>query len=445
MATMESKLSDTSSTLLTGATVLHNDPPRVEQADIRIRDGKILALGAALSPLEGERVVDLGGKWIMPGMVCGHHHLYSALACGMPFLPDAPVDFADMLAKVWWRMDKALDRESVELCGLVGGIGALKVGVTTIIDHHASPSYVVGSLETLGDALGSLGLRRVLCYEVTDRGGPAEAQAGLDAHKELLAAGPDGWTAVMVGAHANFTLSDATLKACGDLARDAGVGVHIHVAEAAGDQVLVGEPLIDRMERLGALTPGSLLAHCVHLSPAELQRIYDAGAWTSHQARSNMNNGVGYAPLKHFGPQAVLGTDGIGGDMIAEMQAAYFRSQEGGVGWFADRFLQALHAGTGFAGDKLGVTIGRIEPGAEADLVVLDPAPGPPLLSENLANAYIFRFTSGMVRHVMTGGQWRLWDRDTVGLDQALVDERARRAAMGLWRRMLDNDRAAGA
>ena len=430
------------SLLLTGATVIHNDPPGVEQADIRIRNGEIVALAAELTPQDGEQVVDLAGKWVMPGLVCGHHHLYSALACGMPFLPDAPVDFADMLAKVWWRMDKALDRESVELCGLVGGALALRVGCTTIIDHHASPSYIVGSLETLDGALDQLGLRRVLCYEVTDRGGPAEAQAGLDAHRELLAAGSDGWRAVMVGAHANFTLGDDTLRACGELAREAGVGVHIHVGEAAGDERLVGEPLIDRMERLGALTPGSLLAHCVHLSPAEISRIYDAGAWTSHQARSNMNNGVGYAPLQHFGPHSVLGTDGIGADMFAEMQAAYFRCQEGGVGWFADRFLQAVHAASDFAGDKLGVTIGRIEPGACADLVVLDPLPGPPLLAENLANAYIFRFTSGMVRHVMTGGRGRLWDRDTVGVDQAAMDARARRAAMGLWRRMLEADQA---
>ncbi len=444
MATVETNISENSGLLITGALLLHSEPTVVERADIRISGGRIQAVGPELAPRPGERVVDLAGHWIMPGLVCGHHHLYSALACGMPFLPDAPVDFADMLDKVWWRMDKALDQESVELCALVGGVAALRVGCTTIIDHHASPSFIEGSLETMDSALDTLGLRRVLCYEVTDRGGPEEAQAGIDAHKPLLAAGADGWRAAMVGAHANFTLSDDTLRACGDLAREAGVGVHIHVAEAVGDEKLVGEPLIDRMERLGALVPGSLLAHCVHLGPDELQRIYDAGAWTSHQARSNMNNGVGYAPLGRFGAQSVLGTDGIGADMIAEVQAAYFRAQEGGAGWFADRFLQALHAGAEFAGSKLGVTLGKLAPGAEADLLVLDPVPGPPLLAENLANAYVFRFTSGMVRHVMTGGQWRLWDRDTVGFDQAALDQRARREAMGLWRRMMEADRAAG-
>ncbi|MFH1462950.1 MAG: amidohydrolase family protein [Pseudomonadota bacterium] len=428
--------------LLTGALVLHNDPVGVEQADIRVRGGIITEVQADLVPEEGEQVVDLSGKWIMPGLVVGHHHLYSALACGMPFLPEAPVDFADMLAKVWWRMDKALDRESTEVCGLVGGVGALRVGVTTVIDHHASPSFIEGSLEALDDSLGTLGLRRVLCYEVTDRGGPAEAKAGLRAHERLLAQRPDGWRAAMVGAHANFTLSDETLRACGELAREAGVGVHIHVAEAEGDRRLVGEPLVARMERLGALLPGSLLAHCVHLGPEEMRRIDDAGAWVSHQARSNMNNAVGYAPLAHFGPHSVLGTDGIGADMIAELQAAYFRSQEGHVGWFAPRFLELLHAGATFAGQKLGVDLGHLAPGAAADLVVLDPLPGPPLLAENLANAYVFRFGSGMVRHVMTGGAWRLWDRDTPGFDQAALDRRARRAAQGLWRRMLEADRA---
>ncbi len=441
MATAGTPQEQPERTLLTGALVLGLEPPAVERVDIRIAAGSVQAVAPDLAPEPGERVVDLAGHWIMPGLVCGHHHLYSALASGMPFLAEAPVDFADMLAKVWWRLDRALDRESVEVSGLVGGVLALRAGCTTIIDHHASPSFIEGSLETMDSALGQLGLRRVLCYEVTDRGGPAEALAGLRAHENLLAAGADGWRAVMVGAHANFTVSDDTLRACGAMAHEAGVGVHIHLAEADGDRRLVGEPLVERMDRCGALVPGSLLAHCVHLSPDELQRAYDAGAWTSHQARSNMNNGVGYAPLAHFGESSLLGTDGIGADMIAELQAGYFRAQEGAVGWFPDRFLRALHAASVLASDKLGVTLGRIEPGAQADLVVLDPVPGPPLLAENLAGGLIFRFTSGMVRHVMVGGRWRLWDRDTPGFDQAALDQRARRSAMALWRRMLENDR----
>ena len=141
-------------------------------------------------------------------------------------------DVKAMLQQVWWRLDRALDDESVRVSGLVGGVQALRAGVTTVIDHHASPGFIEGSLEALDGALGELGLRRVLCYEVTDRGGEAEAKAGIDAHRGLLAAQRNGKRAVLVGGHANFTMSDATLSACADLAREAGVGLHIHVAEA---------------------------------------------------------------------------------------------------------------------------------------------------------------------------------------------------------------------
>lgn len=424
------------SRFLRGALLLHLDPVRVERADIRVKDGIIVDVGPGLRPQPGDEIMDLSGHWIFPGLVCGHHHLYSALAGGMPLPASEPPTFADMLAQVWWKLDRALDPESVEVSGLVGGLGALRAGVTTIVDHHASPNFIGGSLECLDGALARIGQRRVLCYEVTDRGGPDEAAAGLAAHEKLLARPKDGWSAVLVGAHANFTCSDATLAACGELARAHGTGVHIHVAEAVDDETSVGEPLVARMARLGALVPGSLLAHCVYLKPQELAQIYEAGAWTSHQARSNMNNHVGYAPVADFGSKTILGTDGIGADMFTEMQIGYFKAREAGIPWWPSRFLQALTAGAEFAGQHLGARIGRIEKGWAADLVVADVQPGPPLSEGNLAGAFIFRFGSNLVRHVMVGGDWKLWNRDPVDLDTLALDERARKAAVAVWKRM---------
>jgi cytosine/adenosine deaminase-related metal-dependent hydrolase len=421
-------------TLLKGALLVHLDPPKVERGDVRTAGTKIVEVGPDLAPLAGEKVVDLADKWLMPGLTCAHHHLYSALAAGMPLPSEAPANFTEMLEGVWWKLDRALDADGVEVSGLVGGVGALRAGVTTVIDHHASPSFIEGSLETLDGALDRVGLRRVLCYEVTDRNGLDGAKAGLEAHAGLLGAGSAGGTrAVMIGAHANFTVSDATLQACGAMAKEAGVGLHIHVAEAADDEQAVGEPLVARMERLGALQPGSILAHCVHLGGDELKRIEDAGAWVTHQPRSNMNNGVGYAPVASFGPNTALGTDGIGADMFTELQTGWFRGSEGGVGWFPDRWLQALTAGSRLAGDKLGVRIGVIEPGAEADLVVLDALPGPPLLTENLPAACIFRLTSSAVRNVMVAGKWRLMDRMPTRVNARELDSRAQPAAVKLW------------
>jgi len=422
--------------LLLNATVLHLDPPKVEQASIRIRSGRITQVADALKPEPGEVVDDLSGRWVIPGLVCAHTHLYSALATGMPQPTEAPTSFADMLAKVWWKLDRALDMEGVEVSALVGGVGALRAGVTTVIDHHASPSAITGSLETIDGALDEVGLRRLLCYEVTDRGGKEEAVAGLDAHARLLGESGGGKRAVLVGAHANFTLSDETLSAVGAMAKEAGVGIHIHVAEAEDDAQITGENPVDRLERLGALLPGSILAHCVHLDSERITRAAAAGAWITHQPRSNQNNGVGHAPIGSFGPDTALGTDGIGADMFAELQAGWFRGQEAGTDWSPERWLSALVAGARLAGTALGVTLGRIEQDAAADLVVLDPPVGPPISSDTVAATFLFRLSSADVRHVLVGGGWRLWDRQVVGFDTVELGTRAEAVARATWARM---------
>ena len=403
-------------------------PEGVRRADLRVADGRIAEIGA---DLQGEGRVELHGAWVAPGFVCAHHHLYSALATGMPFLPGAPTSFTDLLQRVWWRLDRALDLDSVEVCGLVGGVDALRCGVTTIVDHHASPSAIAGSLGVLDDALGAVGVRRVLAYEVTDRNGLDGTRAGLLETGRQLGRGASSMSATMVGAHAAFTLSDRSIRACADLARDAGVGLHIHVAEAVDDPGPVR-----RLAALDALVPGSILAHGVHLDAEELALAQGAGAWFTHQPRSNMNNGVGYAPIAAMGERLALGTDGIGADMLAELQAGYFRSQEARVGWGPDRWSAVLDAGHRLVVEKLGVTTGRLAVGAAADLVVFDPAPGPPLTAENAAAARVFRMGAHLVRDVMVAGAWRLRDRQPTGVDAAALDRRAQVAAAALWSRM---------
>lgn len=419
--------------ILQGGLLLGLDPLVVSRADVRVEGEQITEVGDIAARL-GEEVVELGGRWLMPGLVVAHHHLYSALATGMPMLPGTSRSFTEMLERVWWRLDSALDLDAVAVSAEVGGLGALRAGVTTIVDHHASPNAIGGSLEALDSSLAGLGLRRVLCYEVSDRGGPERARAGLSAHEAMLQRGANGWSAVMVGMHACLTLSDETIRACVGLAREAGVGLHVHVAEAV-DDLCDGSPL-QRLDRLGALLPGSILAHGVHLTADDLRRADEAGVWLTHQPRSNMNNAVGYAPLSHFPTRTALGTDGIGSDLFSELQDGYFRSQEARVGWGPDRWAAALAAGARLASDTLGVRLGRIEAGAAADLVVLDPCPGPPLRTENLASALIFRLGSQQVRDVMVGGQWRLVDRMPIGLDPVALDQRAQIAAERVWGRM---------
>jgi cytosine/adenosine deaminase-related metal-dependent hydrolase len=247
---------------------------------------------------------------ITPGLVCGHHHLYSALARGMPVPPKQPTNFIEILEQIWWRLDVALDEEMIRWSAMLGATEALMCGTTGIIDHHESPSAIDGSLSIIAEACAEVGVRVNCAYGVSDRHGSDEALRGLAENERYLRAGGRG----MVGVHAAFTCRDETLAAAAELAVDLGVGVHIHVAEGVADR--------DAGARLEPLAADDwLLVHCVHLDRTLPGTI-------AHNPRSNMNNSVGYAAPTARSNRVVLGTDGIGADMLEEARLAYMRLRE---------------------------------------------------------------------------------------------------------------------
>jgi cytosine/adenosine deaminase-related metal-dependent hydrolase len=247
------------------------------------------------------------------GMVCAHHHLYSALARGMPAPPKQPTNFLEILEQVWWRLDVVLDAEMIRWSAMLGAVEALQCGTTAIVDHHESPSCIEGSLSIIAEACAEVGVRTNLAYGVTDRHGADGAQRGLAENERFLRDGGRG----MVGVHAAFTCTDDTLAAAAALAADLGVGVHIHVAEGP-DDIAAGE-------RLQPLARDDWwLVHCVFLDR-------DLPGTIAHNPRSNMNNSVGYARPAARPNRIVLGTDGIGADMLEEARLAYVRLREDDV------------------------------------------------------------------------------------------------------------------
>lgn len=239
------------------------------------------------------------------GLVCGHHHLYSSLARGMPAPPQQPTKFLEILQQIWWRLDCALDLETIYWSAKLGALEALMSGTTGIIDHHESPRAIEGSLDVIAQACEEVGVRVLCSYGATGRHGDEAGRRGLEENRRFIESGGRG----MVGVHAAFTCSDDLLHEAAGLARDLGVGVHIHVAEGP-DDIAAGS----RLENLAQ--DDWLLVHCVHLDR-------DLPGTIAHNPRSNMNNGVGYAhPARRKNP-IVLGTDGIGADMLEEMRLAY--------------------------------------------------------------------------------------------------------------------------
>ncbi len=252
------------------------------------------------------------GQGVTPGLVCAHHHLYSSLVRGMPAPPVQPTGFRSILEQVWWRVDTALDLEMLEWSAKLGALEALESGCTAIIDHHESPNAIEGSLSVIADACAEVGIRVNCAYGVTDRHGPEGAKAGLAENDRFLSEGGEG----MVGMHAAFTCSESTIDEAAGLADKHGVGVHVHVGEGVVDT----GPGIELARRADI---DWLLVHGVNLPDG-----VDFDGIVVHNPRSNMNNAVGYAYPSRFNTPVVLGTDGIGANMIAEFQFAFMKQRE---------------------------------------------------------------------------------------------------------------------
>ena len=424
--------------LLKGAQLATFDPPAVEPADLRIDGETIAERGPALLPQADEDVLDLSGALVFPGLVNAHTHLYSALARGMPGPPEPPRSFLEILERVWWRLDRALDEESIYLSGLVGAVEAALSGVTLLVDHHASPSFIRGSLPALRRAVEEVGLRSVLCYETTDRNGSEGRDLGVEANRQFLTQGTTRLTRGLVGAHASFTLGDESLGRLAAVVRQTGSGLHIHVAEDRADvedcRRRFGCSLPERLARHGLLGPRTLLAHGVHLSSREITSVDETGAFFAHNPRSNMNNAVGRAPVEAMA-RAALGTDGMDQDVLAEARAAFLKLRDAGLPDAAAHALRLLSGGQRLASALFGQSFGALTPGAPADLVVLDYRPPTPLHSGNLAGHLLFGIDRSHVRSVMVAGRFVVRDRRLVTVDAGAVFARAREAAPRLWSR----------
>jgi putative selenium metabolism protein SsnA len=424
--------------ILRGLTPASLAPELGPSTDIAIDGGRIVALGDL--PHADVQEVDCRGLIAMPGNVCGHTHLYSALARGMPPPPRQPRDFPEILELIWWRLDRALDDDAVRLSGLIGAMDAARAGTTTLVDHHASPNAIAGSLDVLAGALDEIGVRGVLCYEVTDRNGEEGARAGLRENERFIRENRRPRMRGMVGAHASFTLGDASLRDVSALAGDLQAGIHIHVAEDVCDEEdslrRCGKRVAYRLDDAGVLRAGSIAAHCVHLDDGEITLVRDRGLWMAHNCRSNLNNSVGRAPVMQFVDRAILGTDGIDADMFAESRTAFFRAREDSLERGADEFTDMLARGSRLAAEQFGLPMGELAVGAAADLMLLDYDPPTPLTSGNLPWHWAFALTPASVRDVMVDGAWVMRDRALVTVDEEKIRADARQAARRLWQRM---------
>jgi putative selenium metabolism protein SsnA len=427
--------------VLRNAKAMILNPPSVLEGDIRISEGEIVSIAPHLNTLRGEETIDLSGKIVMPGFVCSHTHLYSALSRGMPAPSKSPRNFVEILERIWWKLDAALDEESIYYSALMGAIESLKFGTTTLIDHHASPNHIKGSLDVIKEAMSRVGQRGILCYETTDRGGLKRRDLGLVENDRFITENTSNiHFRGTIGAHASLTLGNDSLRKLGELAELYDTGVHIHVAEDRAD-VLDSErkyrmSLVDRLQKFGILRRKSIFAHGVHLTKKELAKVERSGAWMIHNPRSNMNNAIGYAPLKWFGQHTALGTDGFPADMFEEAKFGYFRNAESNSRTEFSRLPSMLQNGQKLVSEFFGRSFGTFSKGSPSDLVVLDYNAPTTLHTKNLQGHFLFGMNATAVQHVMVDGNWVVWDKQVLGIDEQAVAEKAGKVALKLWKRM---------
>ncbi|WP_049855612.1 putative aminohydrolase SsnA [Trabulsiella odontotermitis] len=421
----------------------------MENVDIAIEGDVLHDIGPGLSQRYPQAdVKEMHGRLVMPGIVCSHNHFYSGLSRGIQANIAPCPDFISTLKNLWWKLDRALDEESLYYSGLVCSMEAIRSGCTAVIDHHASPNYIAGSLSQLRNAFLKVGLRGMTCFETTDRnGGLKEQQAGVEENirfaREIDSArekGSEPWLVeAHIGAHAPFTVSDEGLSMLREAVNATDRGLHIHAAEDRYDvshsHHHYGKDLLERLAEYDLLNSKTLVAHGLYLSENDIRLLNDHDGFLVHNARSNMNNQVGYNHHLTQIRNLALGTDGIGSDMFEEMKFAFFKHRDAGGPLWPDSFARALSNGNALLSRNFHAKFGRLEAGYKADLTICDYASPTPLIAENIAGHIAFGLGASSVNSVMVNGVMVYEDRQFT-FDCEPIFAEARKVAARLWQRM---------
>ncbi len=416
------------SILLKNATYIDWETLQFSSTHILIEeglDGKLTFLDDS-SQVKADTILDVKGQFVTKSFAVGHHHAYSALSRGMPAPAKSPTNFYEVLQYIWWNLDKSLDKNMVEASALATAVASAKAGSTFVIDHHASPNYIEGSLEIMAKAFDKVGVSHLLCYEITDRDGLEKAQQGLDETEKYLQNNQ-----ALVGLHASFTVGDDTLKKSVDLMEKYDSGIHIHVAEDRYDQEHSKQHyhkrVVKRLNDFGVLdSDKTILGHCLHLDANEKELIRNSKAYIVQNTESNLNNNVGYFNAEGLGNRLILGTDGMHSDMLRSAQAAFFVGQGFDTITYPSSYerFRNVHrylAKNTFKGD-----------GAN-NLVVLDYDSPTAMNEANFLGHFIFGLRAAHVKHVISNGEFIVKNQMLQKVNEAEIQAFTKEQAKRLW------------
>ncbi|KXB64121.1 MULTISPECIES: putative aminohydrolase SsnA [Olsenella] len=427
--------------------------PYFEDGAVVVDGTKIVEVGDR-SALEGKypdaEFLDARGAVIMPGLINAHTHIYSGLARGLAIKGCNPTNFLENLEQQWWKIDRNLNMEGTRASAYATILDCIRDGVTTIFDHHASFLEIPGSLFAIKDVAEETGMRACLCYETSDRDGEEKCDQAIAENAEFArwAAGQDSdMIAAMFGGHALFTLSDKTLDKMVE-ANDGLTGFHIHVCEGMNDVYdSLGNHGCTAVHRLldhGLLGEKTMLGHCIHITPADMDVIAETKTMIVNNPGSNMNNAVGCAPVLEFFKRGItvgMGTDAYTHDVLESLKTFIMIQRHNScmpnVAWGEDMAMLFKNNRTiaekYFSVKPQGKPLGILAPGAAADIAIFDYKPFTPFSDENIDGHILFGFEGKACRTTIINGRVLYKDREFVDLDEEAINARILAASKQLW------------
>lgn len=423
----------------------------LDNGAVCIEKDRILEIGEYQTLSEkykGAEFIDAKGGVIMPGFINTHNHIYSAFARGMSIPGNHPTNFMEILEGTWWKLDRKLTLKQTLLSAEITYIDCIKKGVTTVFDHHASFGHIEGSLFEIAKAAKEAGIRSCLSYEVSDRDGAKKMEAAVAENIDFLEAclkNPSDMLSAMIGLHASFTLSDATLKRCTEK-NQGRTGFHIHVAEGLRDALhcreQYGLSVVERLKYKDILGDKTIAAHCIHISEQDMDILKDTDTMVVHNPQSNMGNGVGVPKALTMYEKDIiigLGTDGYTNDMLESMKAAVplHKHETGNPSAAWSEIPGMLFKNNKTIGERnFHVPLGVLKEGAKADVIVVDYKPYTPMSKENINGHILFGMNSNNTEVTIVNGKILMKDKKLETLNEADIICSCKEEAYKLWKEL---------
>jgi len=414
---------------------------------IRIEDNKIKDIGSGRPKGSADIEVDASGCVVIPGLITAHTHLYGILLRGASLNIRPPTDFAQVLQRVWWPVDEALSVDDAYASALSASADMLRNGSTLYADTYSGPNSIEGSLSAIAKGTKEVGIRGIIAFEMTERNNPEEAERGLqEGIRFVNSVKTDSLVSGMMSIHASFTVGDEIVRKAVEEAKKLDIPITVHTSEGLVDLYHnlehSGERTVERLDRLGALGPKTVLAHCVHVNGTEMDLIAKSKSSVAHNPMSNMLNAVGVAPVPAMLERGItvgLGNDGWIYDPFENMRCALtiHRLASGNPSAIGPEQVFKMATLDGARCYGLEKQLGSLERGKLADIVILDGTTVPtPLTEDSVIGHLLNTFNGKDVRDVFVNGVHSVENGRLKLISDENVANISRKSADGLWKRL---------